>query len=127
MVLRIELANSLLPSAIPSQKGDPRRLLRPPIDTAVSSTGSSTRIRLDSEYLFILSVTLKEIREDLLDSYKYVQHGLNRDLEAAGSKVVVDGSCSAAFGWSAGASNTIYLVSCYVTNAWLDVRLEINL
>jgi hypothetical protein len=63
----------------------------------------------------------------LLDSYKYVQHSLNRDLKAAGSKVMVDGSRSAAFGWSAGASNTIYLVSRYVTYAWLDVTLDINL
>lgn len=39
MVLRIELANSLLSNAILARSENPRRLLRPPIDTAVSSAG----------------------------------------------------------------------------------------
>lgn len=54
---------------------------------------------------------LGDIREDLLDAYKYVQKQINVDLLEAGAIYTLDGSRTCALGWSAGASNVLWLVS----------------
>lgn len=57
------------------------------------------------------SVTMDEIRGDLLDGYEYAQSRMNKDIFEAGGTCTVDASRSCAFGWSAGAGNAVYLVS----------------
>jgi hypothetical protein len=57
---------------------------------------------------------MKDIREDLVDGYRYVQTTLNKDLQEAGSSVIVDPSRCSYLGWSAGGTNVLYMV-----RAWL--------
>jgi hypothetical protein len=53
---------------------------------------------------------MKEIREDLLDAYHYVQNKMNADLREAGTSASVDGTRCSFMGWSAGGGNTLWIV-----------------
>jgi hypothetical protein len=57
------------------------------------------------------SVHMKEIREDLIDAYHYVQKGVNQDLREAGTSATIDGTRCSFMGWSAGGGNTLWVVS----------------
>lgn len=54
---------------------------------------------------------MKDIREDLIDAYHYVQKGINRDLREAGTSATIDGTRCSFMGWSAGGGNTLWVVS----------------
>jgi hypothetical protein len=56
-------------------------------------------------------VTITDIRQDLVDGYRYVHANLNTDLREAGSKALIDASRCSYFGWSAGGGNVLYMVS----------------
>lgn len=58
------------------------------------------------EYRLAPHVKLAECVEDLLDAYRFVQHGLN---EALGTELDVKRTCI--MGWSAGGTGTLLLVS----------------
>jgi hypothetical protein len=57
------------------------------------------------------SVGIDEILEDLLDSYRYVQGQLAKDLNSVGVSIRIDAARCSAHGWSAGGSSVVYLVS----------------
>lgn len=57
------------------------------------------------------SVHMKDIREDLIDAYHYVQKGINQDLREAGTSAIIDGTRCSYMGWSAGGGNTLWVVS----------------
>lgn len=63
------------------------------------------------DYRFLPHVTHKEIREDLIDVYKWIQNDLNQRLKELGSKASVDGTRACVMGWSAGGTSTVWLAS----------------
>jgi hypothetical protein len=98
-------------SKIPIGARHCRCIVRVSIGTAVSRRFPDPRSRKRVEAHPYFSVNLADIREDLLDGYRYVQKKLNEDIRGAGrSDRLIDASRCSAFGWSAGAMCSIYLV-----------------
>jgi hypothetical protein len=70
---------------------------------------------------------MKQIREDLLDAYIFLQTKLNAALVSKGSSAKIDATRMSCMGWSAGATGTIFLthdILAYNAAAEQDCRLQ---